>query len=116
MRELDEIQEEEELIHQAMIDSYLVLTEKISFEYLLAKRERQGKEPALLFDGFYLDDDGYVDLVTIDNMIGYFVELEDYEKCEELVGVKNRIKNEKKEMKRKIKNKKKKIKVRKKKK
>ena len=31
MKELEEIQEEEELIHQAMIDSYLVLTEKISF-------------------------------------------------------------------------------------
>lgn len=96
MREFDEIKEEDELIYQAMVDSYLVLTKKISFEYLLAKRERQGVEPALVFDGFHLDDGGYVELSTIDNMIDYFVELEEYERCEELVSVKKRIIKEKK--------------------
>lgn len=103
MKEFDEIKEEDKLIYQAMVDSYLVLTKKISFEYLLAKRERQGRDPALVFNGFYLDDGGYVELSTIDNMIDYFVELEEYEKCEELVGVKKRIIKEKKAEERKIK-------------
>ena len=99
MSELEELEFEQRMLQAAMNNTYMIITGKATYDSLLEKESMQRGsidqhvETALLFDPLsenynpkfpHLHNDvNSNDL--IDSMIDYFVELEEYEKCAELV-------------------------------
>lgn len=77
--------EDYELIDEGMYNSYLVITGKSTFDDLL---DKDSKGIAILFNPD-VDVDSW-DNEIIDNIIDYYTESEDYEKCQELLEVKKR--------------------------
>ena len=72
MNELKE--DHEEILHESMINSYMIITEKLTFEELLD------------YNGCSLpfNPKKDIDNKVIDKIIDYFCSLEEYEKCSEL--------------------------------
>ena len=64
----------EEVVHECMTNSYMILTNKLTFEDLLG------------YNGCALpfNPKKNIDNKVIDKIIDYFCELEEYEKCGEL--------------------------------
>ena len=88
MNELERLRLEEKLIDKAMNDTFRIITGKITLEkYLIEKEKELDEDWALLFDGF---NNTMPTIRTLDNMIDYFVSLEEYEKCAELVKYKKK--------------------------
>ena len=99
MSELEELEFDQRMLDAAMNNTYLILTGKATYDSLLEKESMQAGsidqhiETAVLFDPISTEynpkfphlhnDTSKHDLV--DSMIDYFVELEEYEKCAELV-------------------------------
>jgi hypothetical protein len=99
-----EAEYDQRMLNAAMNNTYLILTGKATYEKLLDKESMQSgsidqhMETAILFNPF---TDGYsakfphlhnevsrVEL--IDCMIDHYIESEEYEKCAELVKIKNK--------------------------
>jgi len=72
MKELKE--DHDEMLHESMINSYMIITEKLSFDELLE------------YNGCSLpfNPKKNIDNDVIDKIIDYFCILEEYEKCGEL--------------------------------
>ena len=81
-RELTEVEEwelERKMVSLAFKNSYLILTEKTTFEKLMYRNHELGKSAVLAHDpheGATRDE--------LENIIEYFIEQEEYEKCSEL--------------------------------
>ena len=85
--ELKKLRENEKALHLAMYNAFLLITGRKSYEDF----EKE--------EGFWLPE-GFHELESIDNIMNYFIELEDYEKCAELRDLKAQI--ERKEAKNKL--------------
>jgi len=102
MNELEELEFDQRMLESAMNNTYLILTGKATYEALLDKESMQPGsidqhiETALLFNPMtddynpkfpHLHND--VDSSElIESMIEYYVETEEYERCAELVKIK----------------------------
>jgi len=105
MNEIEELEFDQRMLEAAMNNTYLILTGKATYDALLEKESMQPGsidqhvETALLFNPMaddynpkfpHLHNDINRDEL-IDTMIEYFVEIEEYEKCAELVKYKERV-------------------------
>tara|TARA_R110001583_G_scaffold749_5_gene6889 strand:+ start:4673 stop:4984 length:312 start_codon:yes stop_codon:yes gene_type:complete len=82
----EKVEYENYIVEQAFENSYRVLTKKVSFEDLLDAKEKYGVKGIMIFDpNDDLDQDVY------DDIIYYYEDLEDYEKCAELLKEKQKI-------------------------
>jgi len=102
MNELEELEFDQRMLESAMNNTYLILTGKATYEALLdAESMQPGSinqhiETALLFNPMTDDYDPkfphlHNDVDSgelIESMIEYYVETEEYEKCAELVKIK----------------------------
>ena len=104
MNEIEELEFDQRMLSAAMNNTYLILTGKATYDKLLEKESMQGGsidqhvETALLFNPMTDDyNPKFPHLHTSDSdemigaMIEYFVEIEEYEKCAELVKYKERV-------------------------
>jgi hypothetical protein len=80
-KQLDDI-----LLDQAYNNSWLILSGQISFEELLEKDLKSGKEVIMCFD----PDEG-PKKEQLENMISYYIDCEEYEKCGKLQSILNEI-------------------------
>tara|TARA_R110001583_G_scaffold83165_8_gene219884 strand:- start:5284 stop:5559 length:276 start_codon:yes stop_codon:yes gene_type:complete len=87
MNEADRIIERERLIHTAMYDSYRIITNKISPIKFLIEKDRKDEDFVLLFNA---EDLRSLTKDTLENIIDYFSDLEEYEMCAELVKYKKK--------------------------
>jgi len=87
MTEAERILEENKLIYTAMYDSYRIITNKISPVRFLIEKDRADEDFVLLFD---VEDLRTLTKKTLENIIGYFSDLEEYEMCAELVTYKKK--------------------------
>ena len=78
----EKMAEEERVVDEAFNNSYLIITKRKRFEDLieLGPEIKKGKKMAITAHN--PEDD--VDDETLENMIYYFEDLEEYEKCAEL--------------------------------
>ena len=96
--EIVRMQKEEEIIYNSMFCSYMILTKQSTFEELF-----EGEDDF----GVMFNPDDFEKLTTnkimdlIDYLIDFFVEQEDYEKCQDLVDSK-KLYTKKKKKKKKI--------------
>tara|TARA_R110002020_G_scaffold158311_1_gene341445 strand:- start:51 stop:326 length:276 start_codon:yes stop_codon:yes gene_type:complete len=87
MTEAERILEENKLIHTAMYDSYRIITNKVSPVRFLIEKDRADEDFVLLFN---VEDLRTLTKKTLENIIGYFSDLEEYEMCAELVEYKKK--------------------------
>tara|TARA_R110002020_G_scaffold1420_5_gene6448 strand:- start:546 stop:836 length:291 start_codon:yes stop_codon:yes gene_type:complete len=87
MKESDRILEYERLIHNAMYDSYRIITNKVSPIRFLIEKDIKDENFVLLFN---VEDMRSLTKDTLENIIDYFSELEEYEMCAELVKYKKK--------------------------
>ena len=76
--------DEEELYRESMTNAYLLITNKLTFDELFE------------YNGCYLPYNPKSDNIsddTFDDLINYFCELEEYEKCGEIKKIKDSIDN-----------------------
>ena len=88
-RELTEVEEwelERKMMDLACENSYMVLTDRCTFEKLKIENHRKGMSAVLAHD----PHEG-VSIEELVNLIEHFVELEEYEKCAELRPIMERI-------------------------
>jgi len=76
LTEIEQMQLDAILLETAYENSFLVLTNQITFEDLLVKKFKHGHEAVLAFD-----PDNGPELDEFENMIAYYVEEEEYERC-----------------------------------
>ena len=79
LNESEKYHYEQMMIERAFENSYLVLTKKITFEKLMNRKEKYGMKAILIYD-----PSEEPKKVIYDDMIDYFEDEEDYEKCAEL--------------------------------
>jgi|TARA_R100000084_G_scaffold109169_1_gene74376 hypothetical protein len=70
---------EQELLTIAYQNSYLLITNKTTFEDLLVQKHKSGNSAILAHDP-HAD----LELTEVENIIDHFIQLEEYEKCQEL--------------------------------
>jgi len=87
MTEAERILEENKIIYTAMYDSYRIITNKISPVRFLIEKDRADEDFVLLFD---VEDLRTLTKKTLENIISYFSDLEEYEMCAELVTYKKK--------------------------
>jgi len=87
MSESDKILEYERLIHIAMYDSYRIITKKVSPIRFLIEKDIKNENFVLLFN---VEDMRSLTKETLENIIDYFSDLEEYEMCAELVKYKKK--------------------------
>jgi phosphoserine phosphatase len=87
MDEIEKIKYQSKLIRQAMYDSYRIITRKISPIKFLIEKDRKDEDFVLLFD---VQDLKTLTKDTLENIIEYFSDLEEYEMCAELVKYKKK--------------------------
>jgi hypothetical protein len=80
-KQLDDI-----MLEQAYNNAWLILSEQATFEDLVQRKFKTGKEFIMCFD----PDEGPTQN-ELENMIEYYVEIEEYEKCAKLRNVLLRI-------------------------
>jgi len=88
--EIMQMQKNEELIYNSMFWSYMILTRQMTIDDIYETDEDFG----LIFDPYNIK--GVNPMEIIDVLIEYFVDLEEYEKCQDLVEAKNYYKGNKK--------------------
>tara|TARA_R110001632_G_scaffold45872_7_gene116710 strand:+ start:2187 stop:2507 length:321 start_codon:yes stop_codon:yes gene_type:complete len=76
LTEMEQMQLDAVLLETAYENSFLVLTNQITFEDLLVKKFKHGHEAVLAFD----PDEG-PELTEFENMIAFYIETEEYERC-----------------------------------
>lgn len=87
MNEAERILERDRIIHDAMYDSYRIITNKISPITFLIEKDSKDEDFILLFD---VHDLKTLTKDTLENIIDYFSALEEYEMCAELVKYKKK--------------------------
>tara|TARA_R110000744_G_scaffold55126_3_gene116588 strand:+ start:1501 stop:1776 length:276 start_codon:yes stop_codon:yes gene_type:complete len=87
MNELERMVEQDNLMYYAMYDSYRIITNKISPIRFLMEKDKQDVDFILLFDA---QDLRTLTKDTLENIIDYFSDLEEYEMCAELVAYKKK--------------------------
>ena len=82
----EKLLEEERVLHEAMINGYMLVVGKLTYEQLLDEDSNDG-------GGLWLPT-GFDESTSIDQLIEYFSspEIEEYEKCAELVNIKKHLK------------------------
>lgn len=83
-----EFEEDLEMYHEAMSNAYLLVTNRESMKSLYESLGKGLGNLALPFDPEY--HDGKSDDI-VDMLLEYFIEVEEYEKCSELMKIKNQI-------------------------
>jgi len=86
LTEIEQMQLDAILLETAYENSYLVLTNQITFEDLLGKKFKHGHEAVMAFD-----PDNGPRLEELENMIAFYVELEEYERCARIRDVLHRL-------------------------
>jgi len=84
------IRKEEEIVYNSMFWSYILLTQQSTFKKILETDDEFG----LIFDPDNFSKENPIELIDV--LIEYFVELEEYEKCSDLVNAKKLYKKKKK--------------------
>ena len=79
LSEAEKYEIEQMLVQRAFENSYKVITKKLTFEQLLNIKSTFGQKATLIYD----PSEGWDDRV-VEDLIYYFEEEEDYEKCAEL--------------------------------
>ena len=81
---VEEMQKEEEMLAYAFHNSYLMLTNNVSMDYVLEASESEF--------GFVMAHNSHMGptKVELENMILFFIETEEYEKCADLKKMLNR--------------------------
>jgi len=81
---VEEMQKEQELLENAYNNSYLMLTNKVTMDYVLDASESEY--------GFVMAHNSHMGptKVELENMILFFIETEEYEKCADLKKMLNR--------------------------
>ena len=79
LNEAEKIHMEQVMIEKAFENSFKVVTKRTTFEELMDVKTKFGQRAILIFD----PSEGYDDLV-LEDMIDYFEDIEEYEKCAEL--------------------------------
>tara|TARA_R100001463_G_scaffold53943_2_gene104945 strand:+ start:97 stop:408 length:312 start_codon:yes stop_codon:yes gene_type:complete len=85
MSETEKYEVEQMLIDRAFENSYLILTNKTTMDKLMERKSKFGMKAMLMYDPTEEPDKD-----LFDDMIYYFEENEDYEKCAELLSLKNK--------------------------
>ena len=80
LTEVEEWELQRKMLDLAFHNSYLVITNKTTFEELMYENHKNGKSAVLAHDPHEGPSDD-----ELENLIEYFVELEEYEMCGELV-------------------------------
>lgn len=80
------LEEEFEILAEAYRNAYLIITGKLDVQDLI---ERQTLNGGVLFIPFDPSAPETIDLI-IDDLIAFFEENEEYEKCKELLDIKNK--------------------------
>ena len=83
-RSIEEIQQEEELLSDAYNNSYMLVTQSATMEYMMAKLH--GKNGLVLAH----NDHSGPTKMELENMILFFIENEEYEKCAKLKVILNK--------------------------
>ena len=86
LTEIEQMQLDAVMLETAYNNSYLVLTNQITFEDLLTERFTKGGEAVMAFD----PSEGPMQ-EELENMISYYIEEEAYEKCAKLQKLVNKI-------------------------
>ena len=76
LSEIEQMQLDAVLLETAYDNSYLVLTDQITFEDLMHKRFHDGHEAIMAYD-----PTNGPELEELTNMISYYIEIEAYERC-----------------------------------
>tara|TARA_R110000787_G_scaffold279645_1_gene389866 strand:- start:23950 stop:24270 length:321 start_codon:yes stop_codon:yes gene_type:complete len=76
--ETSRLLENQEALYEAMVNAFLLITGRKTYE------DFEDEE------GFWLPE-GFHDLESIDNIMNYFIEQEDYEKCAELRDIRAKV-------------------------
>ena len=79
LNEAEKYEMEQIMVHKAFTNSYKVITKKVTFDKLLEAKGLFGQRAILIYD----PAEGWDDIV-LEDMIDYFEEEEEYEKCAEL--------------------------------
>ena len=81
---VEEMQKEQELLENAYNNSYLMLTNKVTMDYVLDASESEY--------GFVMAHNSHMGptKIELENMILFFIETEEYEKCADLKKMLNR--------------------------
>ena len=81
---VEEMQKEQELLENAYNNSYLMLTNRVTMDYVLDASETEF--------GFVMAHNSHMGptKVELENMILFFIETEEYEKCADLKKMLNR--------------------------
>jgi hypothetical protein len=77
MNEMDQIKNEEAFIHHAFLNSYRLLIGNVTYERFLEEGETKG--PLTFMHDITMSDDPDPDDVL--NLIDYFANLDDFDKC-----------------------------------
>tara|TARA_Y100001938_G_scaffold130514_1_gene186560 strand:- start:3426 stop:3734 length:309 start_codon:yes stop_codon:yes gene_type:complete len=85
----EKMEYENYIVEQAFENSYLILTKKNSFEDLLGKQTKYGIKAIMIYNP---EEDPDEDVY--DDMIHYYEDLEEYERCAELLSIKQKIFND----------------------
>jgi len=85
MSETEKYEVEQMLIDRAFENSYLILTKKTTMDALMERKSKFGMKAMLMYDPSEKPDKD-----LFDDMIHYFEDNEDYEKCAELLKLKNK--------------------------
>jgi hypothetical protein len=76
--------------HTAMENAYAFVTKKITLDDIFERAEESSVDEVEFFLPFDpIESDGR-DEATLDLLINHFIEIEEYEKCQELVEIKNK--------------------------
>jgi len=86
LSEIEQMQLDAVMLETAYNNSYLVLTNQITFEDLLTERFTKGGEAVMAFD----PTEGPLQ-EELENMISYYIQEEAYEKCAKLQKLVNKI-------------------------
>jgi len=85
----EKMEYENYIVDQAFENSYQVLTSRSTFEDLLDKKTKYGVKAIMIYDPSQdPDEDVYDDIIV------YYEELEEYERCAELLKIKNEMLND----------------------
>jgi hypothetical protein len=82
----EKMEYENYIVEQAFENSYQVLTKKSTFEDLLDQREKYGVKAIMIYNP---EEDPEEDVY--DDIIHYYEDLEEYERCAELLSIKQKV-------------------------
>ena len=82
----EKLEYENYIVEQAFENSYQVLTNRSSFEEIMDRKTKYGVKAIMIYDPSEDPDEN-----IYNDMIHYYEDLEEYERCAELLKVKNKM-------------------------